>query len=72
MTHVMLVVSIHSVSSSLYSGLVESTPLALIGVKTLVVGKKLETISLSRVGGASLTTNAFNEALAEVKTKAQS
>ncbi len=40
--------------------------------KTLVVGKTLDSISLSRVGGASLTTNAFNEALAEVKTKAQS
>lgn len=40
--------------------------------KTEVLGKSLENISLSRVGGASLTTNAFNEALIEIKTKAQS
>jgi hypothetical protein len=37
-----------------------------------VVGKKLNDVSLSRVGGASLTTSAFNKALAEVKTSAQS
>jgi hypothetical protein len=40
--------------------------------KTEVVGKKLGDIALSRVGGASLTTNAFNKALAEVKAEAQS
>lgn len=32
---------------------------------TLVVGKKLTDISLSRVGGASLTSGAFNEAVKE-------
>jgi hypothetical protein len=37
--------------------------------KTLVVGKSLNEISLSRVGGASLTTNAFNEALAAIKSQ---
>jgi hypothetical protein len=37
-----------------------------------VIGKKLDSIQLSRVGGASLTTGAFNKALAEVKTSAQS
>ncbi len=37
---------------------------------TLVVGQPLDNIKLSRVGGASLTTGAFNEALAEIKTEA--
>lgn len=36
-----------------------------------VVGKKLDSISLSRVGGASLTTGAFNKALVQVKTQAR-
>jgi len=35
-----------------------------------VIGKQLDEISLSRVGGASLTTRAFNEAVAEIKLKA--
>lgn len=39
--------------------------------KAEVVGKSLEGISLARVGGASLTSGAFNKAVAEVKTKAQ-
>jgi len=34
--------------------------------KTEVVGKRLENISLSRVGGASLTSQAFNEAVAQI------
>ncbi len=33
----------------------------------LVIGKTLDQISLSRVGGASLTTGAFNDALAKIK-----
>lgn len=33
----------------------------------LVIGKSLDEISLSRVGGASLTTGAFNDALAKIK-----
>jgi hypothetical protein len=37
--------------------------------KTLVVGKSLSEISLSRVGGASLTTNAFNEAITAIKSQ---
>jgi hypothetical protein len=40
--------------------------------KTLVIGKKIDSISLSRVGGASLTTAAFNKALEEIKTDARS
>lgn len=37
-----------------------------------VIGKKIDDLNLSRVGGASLTTNAFNEAVAKIKTSAQS
>ncbi len=40
--------------------------------KTQVVGKSLEGISLSRVGGASLTTGAFNKALVEIAAEARS
>ena len=36
-----------------------------------VVGKKLDSISLSRVGGASLTTGAFNKAFVQVKAQAR-
>jgi hypothetical protein len=35
-----------------------------------VIGKDLGTVSLSRVAGASLTTNAFNNALASIKSQA--
>jgi cytoskeletal protein RodZ len=44
-----------------YSGRFESV------YKTQVVGKKLSGLSLSRIGGASLTTEAFNKALLELK-----
>lgn len=40
--------------------------------RTEIIGKTLDTISLSRVGGASLTTGAFNKALETIKTDAQS
>ena len=33
-----------------------------------VIGKDINSLNLSRVGGASLTTGAFNEALAKIKT----
>jgi hypothetical protein len=36
-----------------------------------VIGKKLDNIKLSRVGGASLTSNAFNDAIAKVKVAAK-
>lgn len=39
---------------------------------TQVIGKRIEDISLSRVGGASLTSAAFNEAVAEIRTEARS
>lgn len=35
-----------------------------------LVGKKLSDVSLSRVGGASLTTAAFNQALGQIAAKA--
>ncbi len=35
-----------------------------------IIGKKLDDIKLSRVGGASLTTGAFNDAIAQVKATA--
>lgn len=38
--------------------------------RTEVIGKEIESLNLSRVGGASLTTGAFNEALAEIKADA--
>lgn len=36
-----------------------------------VIGKKLDDVKLSRVGGASLTSNAFNDAVAKLKVAAQ-
>ena len=39
--------------------------------KTEVIGKDINSINLSRVGGASLTTGAFNEALTKIKTDAK-
>lgn len=36
----------------------------------VVIGKDIDTLNLSRVGGASLTTKAFNEALVNIKTEA--
>lgn len=38
----------------------------------LVIGKKLEEISLSRVAGASLTTKAFNDAVDKIKSEVNS
>lgn len=40
------------------------------GYKSLVVGKKVNDISLSRVAGSSLTCNGFNTALDQIKTDA--
>ena len=36
-----------------------------------VIGKKLDSIQLSRVGGASLTSNAFNAAVSQIKSSAR-
>ncbi len=38
----------------------------------LVIGRDIDNISLSRVGGSSLTTNGFNDALAQAKAQAKS
>lgn len=40
-------------------------------INDLVIGQNLGDISLSRVGGASLTTPAFNQALEQIKDQAQ-
>jgi uncharacterized protein with FMN-binding domain len=40
--------------------------------RTEVIGKNIDTLNLSRVGGASLTTGAFNNALTNIKTDAKS
>lgn len=40
--------------------------------KAEVVGKRLDSISLSRIGGASLTTESFNEAVKQIIAQAQS
>ena len=42
------------------------------GYKTLVVGKNIDTIKLSRVSGSSLTPAGFNSALAQIKGEAKS
>lgn len=39
--------------------------------KTLVVGKAISDVQLSRVSGASLTPRGFNDALAQIATEAQ-
>lgn len=40
--------------------------------KAQVIGKDIDSLNLSRVGGASLTTGAFNNALVAIKTDAKS
>lgn len=39
-------------------------------IDSQVIGKDIDTISLSRVGGASLTTKAFNNALQKIEAQA--
>lgn len=41
------------------------------GYKTLVVGKSIDEVSLSRVAGSSLTSNGFNDALDQIKDDAK-
>lgn len=41
------------------------------GYKALVVGKKIDDISLSRVAGSSLTSGGFNQALEQIKNDAK-
>lgn len=38
--------------------------------EAVVIGKDIDSLNLSRVGGASLTTKAFNEAVANIKVEA--
>lgn len=53
----------HPVSQKLQTAFSES-------YKTEVVGKKISDIKLSKVAGASLTTEGFNKALTEIKEQA--
>lgn len=41
------------------------------GYKSLVVGKSIDTVSLSRVSGSSLTSKGFNSAISTIKTQAK-
>lgn len=41
------------------------------GYKSLVVGKNIDAVSLSRVAGSSLTSNGFNAAIDQIKTDAK-
>lgn len=41
------------------------------GYKKLVIGKNIDSISLSRVSGSSLTSNGFNDALDAIKQQAK-
>ena len=40
-------------------------------IESIIVGRSLESIALSRVGGASLTTHGFDDALASIATQAK-
>jgi uncharacterized protein with FMN-binding domain len=44
----------------------------IAGYKDLVVGKKIDEVSLSRVSGSSLTSTGFNHAIDAIKEDAQS
>lgn len=41
------------------------------GFKTLVVGKKIDEVSLTRVAGSSLTSSGFNDALDAIENQAK-
>lgn len=41
------------------------------GFKSKVIGKAIGGLNISRVSGASLTTKAFNDAIEQIRTKAQ-
>ena len=56
-----------------YDGVEAKTPSHLQfdgAYESLVLGVEVDTLDLSRVGGASLTTTAFNEALADITSDA--
>ena len=41
------------------------------GFKAVVVGKKIDEVSLSRVAGSSLTPNGFNDAISDIQNQAK-
>jgi uncharacterized protein with FMN-binding domain len=48
----------------------EYTSMFMQNYKSLVVGKSISDISLSRVSGSSLTSQGFNDAIAQIKNQA--
>ncbi|MCX6734789.1 MAG: hypothetical protein NTZ25_02650 [Candidatus Peregrinibacteria bacterium] len=63
-------------SVSLVNGAISGTSqyyenLFIDGVSAQVVGKKLDSVSVGKVNGASLTGNGFNNAVAQIRTTAQ-
>lgn len=44
----------------------------IAGYRSQVVGRKINTVKLSRVSGSSLTSQGFNEALARIEAQAKS
>jgi hypothetical protein len=40
-------------------------------IQSATIGKKIDTLNLESVGGASLTTNAFNQGVSQVKSQAK-
>lgn len=63
-------------ATSAQSGAVDSDgreyqSMFISGYKRLVVGKNIDSISLSRVSGSSLTSQGFNSALEKIKSQAQ-
>lgn len=63
-------------SVSLVNGAISETSqyyenLFIDGVSAQVVGKKLDSVSVGKVNGASLTGNGFNQAINQIRTAAQ-
>lgn len=63
-------------SVSLINGAISGTSqyyenLFIDGVSAQVVGKKLDSVSVGKVNGASLTGNGFNNAVTQIRTAAQ-
>lgn len=40
------------------------------GIATAIVGQDIDTLTVSRIGGSSLTSGGFNDALAKIKAEA--
>jgi uncharacterized protein with FMN-binding domain len=67
-----VVVSTEAESGAVDSESKEFQAKFLSGYKAMVVGKDINSISLSRVSGSSLTSQGFNNAIEQIKTEAKS